>query len=92
MTQTLLVGEDFPQYRITNYISSILFYVVFLEDMRGSIAADLKGFVFAVGSDDHPAALLNSDPIAAPLGEITVVKLSLQIVGSIQFGLYMQLN
>ena len=64
----------------------MLFYVVFLEDMRGSIAADLKGFVFAVGSDAHPAALLNSDPIAAPLGEIKVVKLSLQIVGSIPFG------
>ena len=65
---------------------------MFLEDMRGSIAADLKGFVFAVGSDDHPAALLNSDPIAASLGEIKVVKLSLQIVGSIPFYFYMQSN
>ena len=53
---------------------------VFLEEMRGAIAGDLKGFVFTVGSDDHPAALLNSDPIAAPLGEIKVVKLSLQLV------------
>ena len=59
------------------------FYVVFLEDMRGSIAADLKGFVFTIGSEDHPAALLNSDPYAAPLGEIKVVKLSLHVVGSI---------
>ena len=50
--------------------------------MRGAIAADMKGFVFAIGSDDHPAALLNSDPIAAPLGEVKVAKLSLQLVGS----------
>ena len=66
-------------------ILSILdtFSAVFLEDMRGAIAADMKGFVFAIGSDDHPAALLNSNPIAAPLGETKVAQLSLQLVGSI---------
>ena len=67
---------------LTAYLSCF-FSAVFLEDMRGAIAADLKGFVFTIGSEDHPAALLNSDPYAAPLGEIKVVKLSLHVVGSI---------
>ena len=52
----------------------------------------MKGFVFAIGSDDHPAALLNSNPIAAPLGEVKVVKLSLQLVGSIAIHLKTQMS
>ena len=51
--------------------------------MRGGIAADLKGFLFTIGSDDHPAASLNKDPFAAPLGETKIVKLALSQVRAI---------
>ncbi len=60
--------------------SQTIAYSAFDEPFRGPAVSDMAGYVFALGTTDHPAALLQTAPQALTMGRAKVLELSLSEV------------